>query len=308
MHDTDAIIERAMHDIQIGQTAGAIDKLRDVLTINPNDALAHAFLASCLIGQRRLHAARHEADLAIRLQPEFPFAHRMRGLIAMAENDLDRMGEAMNEAVTLDPDDSDNLIGLARYHRARNDTATARALAEKAIEIEPGDPDAVIFHGELALDEGRLDVAQAAAEVCLKSNAEDTDALVLLGNVRLQSGDVEAARDLALWALQLDADDQDALRLLADIKMRENKLLGLFWRFQTGMARLGPERAMLVLICGFVAYSLARVALIDFGYRQYGNILTMAWLGLCLYTWVGAGIQERMVQKELQRVRMRPDF
>ncbi len=308
MEDATELLNRAAMDMRIGQTAGAIDKLRDVLTITPDDALAHTLLASCLMGQRRLHAARHEADLAIQLQPAFPFAHRMRGLIAMSENELERMGEAMQEAVALDPEDSDNVIGLARYHKVRNDLPTARGLAEKALEMEPGDNGALNFIGEIALESGDLDRARQAAQSVLEANPEDVDALVLLGNVALQSGDVDAARDLALWALQRNADDADALRLLTDIKMRENKLLGLFWKFQTWMGRLGAERAMIVLIVAFVLYSFARVALVDFGLQQYGNILQMVWLGLCLYTWVGAGIQNRMVRKELERVRLRPGF
>lgn len=308
MDDTTEILNRIAHDMNVGQTAGAIDKLRDVLTMDPDSALGHALLASCLIEQRRIHAARHEADLAIQLRPELDYPHRIRGFIAMSENDLDRMRDAMNEAVSLDPEDPANLIGLARYHQARGDAQTARQLAQKALEMTPDDVDAAIFTGELALADGDLGYAHQAAQGVLSQNPESVDGLVLLGNAVLRKGDIPAARDLALWALQLDAADHGALSLLAAVKMRENKVLGLFWKFQTWLGRLGAERAMLVLIFAFVLYSFGRVALVDLGYQQYGNILQMVWLGLCLYTWVGAGIQNRMVQKELQRVRLRPEF
>lgn len=174
--------------------------------------------------------------------------------------------------------------------------------------MAPGDVDAFVFRGALALAAGDMERAHDAAQAGLKINPEDPDALVLLGNVKLRNGDIEGARDLALWALQLDADDSGALLLLTGIKMRENPLLGAFWKFQTWMGGLGPEKSMLVLIFAFVIYSLARIALRDFGYPALVSPLTMVWFGLCLYTWVGAGIQQRMVQNELARVKLRPEF
>jgi hypothetical protein len=32
------------------------------------------------------------------------------------------------------------------------------------------------------------------------------------------------------------------------------------------------------------------------------------WLGFCLYTWIGPAIFQRQLRKELEKIRLQPDF
>ena len=56
---------QAQRQMEQGHLEGAAESLRRVLTLDPDLADAHAMLALCLLDLRRLHAAQHEAELAM---------------------------------------------------------------------------------------------------------------------------------------------------------------------------------------------------------------------------------------------------
>lgn len=304
----DGALQRAAIAIQRGNHRGAIEALRDVLTEEPDHASAHALLAHSLLATRRRHAARYEADRALACAPEFDFAHRVRAMVAMAENDLPRAEDGFRKAIELDPADAANYLAFAHLERRRGRRRQAIELIEKAIVIDGGNPQAQLARGHLELDEGRLDGAEAAARQVLSGAPDDADAQVLLGMVRLRRGDIEGARELALWALQNEADNSDALELLVDVKARQSWFLGLWWRYNVWMGGLGVERAIIVLILAYMVYSVARMALVDAGQRSMATGLTIAWLIVCIYTWSGGAMRDRMVARELAGVKLKREF
>lgn len=304
----DDIIARVVASLNAGNTPGAIEALRDALGEEPENSLAHALLASALMKQRRIHAARHEAELAVALDPTSDFAFRMRGYVALSSADLGRAQLAFAKAVEIDPTAAENRIAEARLAIARHDLAAAQKAIDQALALDPGDTEAKVIKGRVLAKRGRLGEAEIVAREALASSPEDIDTLCLLGEVRLAQGDGKGAKDLALWALQRNANDETALQLLADVKVKESPLLGLWWRYNAWLARLGAHNAMAVLTLMYVVYFLAQQGLDDFGHASYGTLLTVAWLVFCLYTWSGGAIRERMVKKELEHVRLRPNF
>jgi hypothetical protein len=128
-----------------------------------------------------------------------------------------------------------------------------------------------------------------------------------MGFVLLRRGDIQGAREHAAFALRSGASDPEALRLLVAIKARESLLLGLWFRWSSMLADLGP-RAMLVLLAAFVAQRFLRLALEDLHHRGAASLVGYAWMGLCVYSWVAPGIFRRMLERELATVRLRADF
>ncbi|MBI1384468.1 MAG: tetratricopeptide repeat protein [Rhizobiales bacterium] len=305
--NVDHLVLLAGRAMATGNHSGAIETLRDALTQDPEHASAHTLLAYALLGQGRIHAARFEADAALRLAPELDDCHRVSGYVAISEADLVRARRDFLAAVELDPRSTENLLGLARLLDVCDEPVEALALVEKALEIEV-EPASLVLRGGMHLEAGRLAEAEEDARRALALQPEDAATLALMGQVLLRGGDREAAREFALWALQIDATDQDALSLLANIKMRESWLMGLWFRWNVWISRLGTERAVLVLLAAFVVYWVARLAIRDLGYPGAAQMLTYAWLIFALYTWVGGAIRDRIVEKEVARVRLRPNF
>jgi Tfp pilus assembly protein PilF len=301
-------LERAIAALRRNDMATAIDHLRDVLTEEPEHAGAHALLAFSLLGSRRRHAARHEANQALACNPELPLAHRASGYVALAEANIGQARLAFQKALELDPSDEQNLLALARCDSAQGNWTAALDNIERALERDAGSGEALEAKGRVHLARGQLPEAEAAARAALALDPESAEALTLLGAVRLRAGDKDAARDLALWALQIDPSDDSALRLMADIKARQSWLLGLWWRYMVWLSKLGNERAVLVLTLTYIVYQAGVFLLGDLGLESAALGLSLLWLMLCIYTWTASSIQRNMVAKELERVRLKPDF
>ena len=68
------LLEEAEGRRYSGDLRGAIEALKRALGLEPDHAQAHGQLALCLLGPGRLHAAEHEARVAVSLDPEEPVA------------------------------------------------------------------------------------------------------------------------------------------------------------------------------------------------------------------------------------------
>jgi len=134
------------------------------------------------------------------------------------------------------------------------------------------------------------------------------DALVLMGAVLLRRGDVENAREHAIWAIRIDPTDRGALHLMGAIKAKTSWFLGLWWRYNTWCSEVGSKNAAVVLLGAFILYRFLTQFLVDFDRPQGAELVSYAWLGICIYSWVGPGIFQRELQKELQSVQLRKGF
>ena len=61
------LLEQTRYDL-------AEQELRQALVLEPNDAVAHALLAFCLVHQDKYAEASQESEAAIHLAPDEPFA------------------------------------------------------------------------------------------------------------------------------------------------------------------------------------------------------------------------------------------
>jgi hypothetical protein len=155
---------------------------------------------------------------------------------------------------------------------------------------------------------GRTREAAALAREALAIDAEHQDALVLMGQVALRDGDIEAAREHCHAALRVNAADPGAIGLLAAIKARTSWVLGLWWRYATWMQQFGETGTIAILIGGFVAYRLLTLLLSDLDQPAAANAVQIGWLALCIYSWVGPGLFQRAVERELAPVALDEKF
>jgi tetratricopeptide (TPR) repeat protein len=306
---TTAEMERdlALRQMNAGNLAGAIEQLRRALAREPEDALAHAYLALCLSDLGRRHAARHEAELALARAPENAFVHYTAGAVARARQEYVDAEEFLAQARALDP-------GFAATYRAMAEVFDETDRLDQVIPTlmeglrhAPDDPELIADLGHQLLRLGEVDLAETRAREALALDAESANANVLMGRVLLRRGDIEGAREHALLTLRADATYRPALHLMCEIKTRTNPLLGLYWRYAVWIGRFSDSRTLIVIVGSYVAYRLLNQLLIDLGQGSAASLLSLAWLGFCAYTWFGAGIFQKMLDKELASVRLR-DF
>jgi tetratricopeptide (TPR) repeat protein len=301
-------LSRAIGCIGRGDTRGAIEALRWALTYDPLAARLHALLALCLVDAKRIHAAEHEAQAALELEPELHNAHLAMAHVRFAQGKLDRAEQLLVDADRLDPGEVSVMRLRARILAARGKRREAVRLLEDARACDPEDVDTRLSLGEAYLQANRPGDAAEIAHDVLREHAESHRGLVLQGWVELYRGNGRDAREHALMALRQNASSPAALRLLAGVNARRNVFLGLWWRVNLQLSVLSSSARIMVLIGGYVVYRVGTTMASAGGYPGVADGVSWLWIGVVIYSWIGPAIFMRMVARELTQVRLRPGF
>ncbi len=291
-----------------GNWGRAIEALRQILGEDPGHPGAHRLLALCLLNQNRLHAAEHEAQLALQGDPQSASSALVLGQVRTAQRRFGDARELFEEALRLRPDLAEPHRQLALLDALQGQRQAAEDRLATARSLAPEDPEILTDLSDLALASGRHEEARRLAEQALALEPTHPEALVAMGQALLRTDDQSGAREHAVWVLRHDPNHRGALSLLASIKARESPLLGLWWRFATWMGELGGPRSIAVLLGAFVVYRLLTLTLEDFGHQEAAELVQLGWLGLCLYTWFAPGLFRRQLAQELSQVELDRDF
>lgn len=303
----DGWIEHAERMQRIGNHEGAIDALKRALSEEPTHAAAHALLAQSLLATRRVHAAAREAAEALLLAPELPVALYAFAAAALAQRRWTDARQALDTLLAAEPNDPHNLRLMAELRR-RDDPRAAVPLLERARALDPDDAHTLTDLGEVMLQLGDVSRADALALAALGQAPELVAAHVLAGRVALHRGDADDAREHVGAALRADPQDQGALWLLTALKARENPLLGLWWRLQVLLGDAGSGRSLAILLGMLVAVRVAVIVAEALEYPGLAMILMYVWLAFCVYTWTAPELFQRMLQRELARVTLKPGY
>ena len=306
---SEAARRRAQYLLAASNYAAALEPLRDVLTADPNDSEAHWMLAQCLRSTGRLVGAHYEASQAIAIAPHVPTFHVELALVFLLQQKPKLALAEIDEALALDPEHGSAHLVKARLLRNLGRKAEAAASLDQALAILPDNPQVLAEMGYAALEAGRIADVEAAARAVLSIDPSACDGLVLMGHARLATGATDEALDLALAALAQEPSDQDALSLLAAAKIKANLLGGLWWKWNRLLVRLGPSRAIFLIVGIWVVYRWLMLASEGLGLPDgVSTILTITYLGFALYTISADVIVQRMIAKETERVRLKPGF
>jgi tetratricopeptide (TPR) repeat protein len=303
--DIDQYIERARQQVRQNNTHGAIESLRMALTIDPEHAYAHAWLAICLHDQKRIYAARYEAEQGLLLEPESAFTHYAMASVLTAMRRFNQAESHLRRCIELEPGHAEYWRSYANLNNLWGKDKDVLPMLEKARDMDPDDPD---IWADMAryhyFQKSNLALAEQCARNALQLQADHLNSLVMMGFILLHQGQIEAARDHALWALRQDPSDEFALNLFCSIKARKSLFLGLWWRINKFVGAGTITRMVLILIGSFAVYRFAVMLLGDYGHADMQTALKFAWLGLCIYTWVGPQVFARQLQKELKTVKL----
>jgi Flp pilus assembly protein TadD len=300
----DRYIDEAERLIDIGHVDGAIDRLRRALTEEPDRGEAHALLALCLVRKRRLHAAGVEVRSALALAPEAPLTHFVAAELGLAQRNFASAKRHAEQFRALAPESPAGDRLLARCYTLTGRREQRLPLLEQALHKDPNDPETLAEIARHHTELGNLDAAWRFANDALRAAPESSSALVAMGETLLGRGDIQGAREHAALALRNDATDLEALRLLTSIKARTSPLLSVWWRYAVWGERVGPTRQVIVLLVAFVLYRLVTLMAADAGRDDLAGAISLAWLAVVLYSFVGPVLFKRALQKELAEVKL----
>ncbi len=138
--------------------------------------------------------------------PEILDAHQMLGQLAVTQHRYQQALEHFREALALEPDHKNSLIGMASSYRALGQIDEALVGFRRVIEISGGDTRASLAIADMEFARGGLD---EAVEV-LTAAAETTEVPALihnkLGEVRVKQGRADEAMDLFRQAIEENED------------------------------------------------------------------------------------------------------
>lgn len=301
-------LRQAQRMIDGGHLDRAIELLTRALSEDPDSGDAHAMLAFCLVGKKRLYAAELEAGYALTLESDSPFAHLAMAAVSLASRKFVDAERHLDSAKALAPESAAAHRLAASLYRLWGKPERAQVEIEQARALDPESAETWTQAGWLAFDRGQRDLAREYAVEALERDPEHVDALTLLGHCDLAAGRTEEARAHALWALQQEPEDSGAMTLFAAVKARKSWLLGVWWRFQSFVNAGSQRRTIALLIGAYLLYRIGAIALDQNGLKTESAYLTLVWLAFCVYTWFAPTIFWRSIRKEMETVRLRPDY
>jgi predicted Zn-dependent protease len=300
--------EIALRLMSQGQYAGAINLLKDLLAMDPNDAAYHGTLASCLLQQMRIHAAEYELKIALQLEPNNPSLHCIAARIYYYQNKSKAALAACDEALQLDPTNADVFELKSDILIATKQFKEGFVYLQKMAELAPDSIDTAYSFANYYFQTGDNAKALEFTLAALAIDAQHEGANILMGRLQLVDGNISEAEYHARLAIMLNPSSKQALQLFSDVKARQNMFIGLWWKFNSKISQLNTLNQVAILVFGYVLFNFLGILLHDLGYHQSGKIVNFSWLIIVVYSWLGMPLYQRMLNKEIEQFSFKADY
>jgi len=202
---------------QVGHWRNTISLFEYVLTVSPENAVAHNNLGIALLTRADaaeapsgdLAQAEEHLRNAVRLAPAYVDAYNNLG-VTLQRQGKEGAGELFEKALALDPNDPDALQNAARAQLQIGAIDDAVAKFRRASELVPEDADA---HYNLAIaltQQGQVEEGVAEFRKTVELKPDDAVFRAGLANGLLRINRVPAAAEQALEGVKLDPENADA--------------------------------------------------------------------------------------------------
>ena len=211
----------------------AISEYKQAMEADPESLFLRIELAELYARVSRVADAIREAEAVLKIDPDYPDAHRLLARIywhSLGENQPDQatkesLGKAVEHLealVRLDPADLDSQLTLGRLYKVTNQPAKAEALFKKLLNDDPTSRSALANLAQLYFDRGDYDQAVDLLQK-IPENALDPSLLGMLGYAYLQTHDFAKAIAAYEKGLALEPDNLDLRRVYAEGLMSAGK-------------------------------------------------------------------------------------
>lgn len=247
-------LSRAQLLMLISRPGLAEQEIRRQLSIEPENAEAHAMLAACLASEGRLDEAEDEARRSAALRPDDPYAFRVLAVVLCLAGELRKAQDAANGALCLAPDDADSFALQCTIEMLADRWPAALENAERGLHLEPENAVCLNARAMSLLMLGRREEAGASAGHLLAANPDDAQAHLMQGLHLLHKQEYDLALESLREALRLDPDSEIAKAAVVEGLKARLLLYRPFLRFGIWKSRLGwkGKLAMVAVPLGFL--------------------------------------------------------
>ena len=186
-----------------GREHFALLKYLEASRLNPYQEVIFNKLAMAYSSLKQFGQAEEAVKRAIRLEPEYPFAHNTRGIISLATRYNRQAIRSFKEAIRLKPEEASFYLNLGHAYIRDDDYQEGMRTYQKALEIDPE-----IFQ--------RADVIELSYELADVANPER---FYQMARIFAELGDKDTC--LEYLGKALSTGFSDSRRLMSDAAFEE---------------------------------------------------------------------------------------
>ena len=206
--------------LQTGRPELAIDRFKQQIALQPENALAHSNLCMALHSMGRDEEAYLQGQQAIRLDPQLADAWNNLGNIYKSGNHLQGALEHYEKALQFDDTDPELHVNAGTVSQLLGDLDTAEHRYRNALKISPEFASAHNNLGAVLQRQERIEEAEAEFRTAIKLQPDNPEFLTNLGSLLIDHGDTDTARDYLEKAIRIDPDYAGAYVSLGNLYER----------------------------------------------------------------------------------------
>lgn len=249
-----AQLDRAILLYQQAKYDLADKELRQVLTADPINAVAHALLSFCLLQREDYLQATEEAKTAIHYRPDLSFCHYALANVLYRRNRLDDAIVALSEAIRLDPKYVDAFYLLAAIRMDQSLWNETLLASNQGLTIDPEHVGCRNFRA-IALNKlGRKSEARTELEATLAKAPENALTHASQGWAVLEDGNHKEALVHFREALRLNPESDWAKEGLIQALKARHLVFGIVLRYFFWMSKFNRRKQWLIVLGIAIGY------------------------------------------------------
>jgi len=262
-------------------------EVRGVLAEEPENPIAHSWLALCLSEKEQHKEALAAAKEAVGLAPDDAYTHYILARILSADGKLKDALPSIEESIALDPDNADGYAVHAELLLRLERPAESLEAAERGLTVDPEHIACNNLRAAALVRLGRRAEAGATIRGALARNPENPATHANMGWTLLHQGKPKEAMEHFREALRLDPTSDWARAGIVEALKARNFIYRWFLAYFLFMARQGTKIQWGIILGAFLGIRLLRAfAASNPAVAPFVTPIVIAYMAFAISSWL----------------------
>ncbi len=207
--------ELAKTYIQLGSIVAAYQELQRTVTLNPANLQARLDLGNMLLAGGVPDRATQQANAILAAQPNNADGYALLSRIALRKGDRPEALKDIQQAISLNPNDSKLHTSLGLIESLAPDTRNqGQTELEKAVSLDGKNPSARLALAGILANKGDLQASQQQVQAAVQAAPKELQPRIALAELYLRAGDKAKAEQTLIDAVEAMPDKDQAAEIL----------------------------------------------------------------------------------------------